>query len=333
MKLAQMELWRSLLQAGLNDDGSLWDWTALGTTWSTPQLAERPIQAQVIAKSHGIWAGASLVKALGSFSGILRAENLCAQGVAFQPGTPLVQIEGTAEELLALERPFLNLAAYVSGIATRTHAFQSLLKQAAQQANLQAPPRLTLTRKTLPQYRDVALIGVLAGGGHPHRVSLSGGVLIKENHIAAAGSLERAVQGVRAVAPHGLKVEVEVRNLEELNQALHARVDGVLLDNFTPEQVASALRHISDSCKNTETYRSGACGTGASGNDAGKRAQTPAPDLTPPALRPFVEVSGGLNEATIAAYVQPGVDVLSVGSLTHHVQSVDLSLLVEPCRK
>jgi nicotinate-nucleotide pyrophosphorylase (carboxylating) len=297
MKLAQIELWRSLLRTGLTEDGSLWDWTARGTTWSSPDLARKTIQAQVIAKSSGIWAAASLTEALQTFTGIEKAKSICAQSAPFSPGTCLVELAGSAEELLALERPFLNLAAYVSGIATRTHRFQGLIQEAARSAGLSSPPRLTLTRKTLPHYRDVAILGVLAGGGHPHRVSLSGGVLIKENHIAATGSIARAVAGVRLVAPHGLKVEVEVRDLEELQQALQAKVEGVLLDNFTPQQVAAAVALIA--------------------------SQQPEPHL-----RPFVEVSGGLEESTLERYVQPGVDVLSVGALTHSVTGVDLSLLV-----
>ena len=152
---------------------------------------------------------------------------------------------------------------------------------------------MTMTRKTLPGYRDLSILGLQVGGGYAHRVSLSGGVLIKENHIVIAGSIQKAVDGARSIAPHGLKIEVEVRSVKELQQALKARVDCVLLDNFQPSQVQTALEIMSK-----HEY----C--------------------------PLIEVSGGLTEANIVEYAIEGVDVLSVGSLTHSVKSLDLSLLI-----
>jgi nicotinate-nucleotide pyrophosphorylase (carboxylating) len=158
------------------------------------------------------------------------------------------------------------------------------------------PPRVTSTRKTLPGYRDIAIASVLAGGGHSHRVSLSSGVLIKENHIAAAGGIAGAIAGAREIAPHGLRVEVEVRDEDELQQALAAHADGVLLDNFKPEQIRKALTII----------------------DQAKLSQ-----------HVLVEVSGGIHEGNICEYSIEGVDVISVGSLTHSVKATDLSLLLE----
>jgi nicotinate-nucleotide pyrophosphorylase (carboxylating) len=121
-------------------------------------------------------------------------------------------------------------------------------------------------------------------------VSLAGGVLIKENHIAAAGGISRAIKGAKQVAPHGLKIETEVRSLKELAEALDAGVDGVLLDNFSPIDVKRAVQKISG--------------------------------------RIFIEVSGGLDAKNIGDYAIPGVDVLSSGSLTHSVTATDLSLLI-----
>jgi nicotinate-nucleotide pyrophosphorylase (carboxylating) len=211
-------------------------------------------------------------------------------GEELKPGETVMTLRGPARVLLALERPMLNLASYVSGIATRTEGLVWLVKKACPKRT----PRVTSTRKTLPGYRDLATYGVLAGGGHAHRLSLSGGVLIKENHIAAAGGIARAIEGAREVAPHGLKIECEVRNLGELSRALTAGADGVLLDNFKVKEVKDALKLIAGRPK-----------------------------------APVIEVSGGLNEDNIASYAIPGVDVLSVGSLTHSVTAVDLSLLVE----
>jgi nicotinate-nucleotide pyrophosphorylase (carboxylating) len=183
----------------------------------------------------------------------------------------------------------LNLAAFVSGIATRT----ARLVEMAHSAGLKHPPRITSTRKTLPGYRDLSIYGVITGGGHPHRVSLSGGVLIKENHIASAGGIASAVGGVRSLAPHGLGIEVEVRDLRELQQALSCVVEGVLLDNFTPDLVTRALEMIESESK----------------------------------LPVTVECSGGIHEDNLKGYLQEGVHVISVGSLTHTVKSLDMSLL------
>jgi nicotinate-nucleotide pyrophosphorylase (carboxylating) len=118
-------------------------------------------------------------------------------------------------------------------------------------------------------------------------------VLIKENHIAAAGGVARAVEGVRAVAPHGLLIEIEVTNMRELEQAIAAEAGGVLLDNFSPDEIRKALDVIESSLH-----------------------------------RPLVEVSGGINEDNIGDYAIEGVNILSSGSMTHSVKAIDLSLLI-----
>lgn len=285
-----------MLIQGLEDDDWRWDWTTLGTMPSSTQR----LKAQVIAKSDGIWAGHLLVDALNQFAqeqeGLgesstphLRVRSRLKDGDRFKPGTVLTEWSGSGRLLLALERPFLNLASFVCGIATRTEQLVGLVQRACPRKT----PRVTSTRKILPGYRDLCIHGVLAGGGFSHRMSLSGGVLIKENHIAAAGGMRRAVEGVRRIAPHGLKIEIEVRTAQELREALKVEADIVMLDNFTPQQIKAALPVV----------------------DQARR-------------RPILEVSGGLNEKNISTFAMEGVDVLSVGSLTHSVKAVDLSLLV-----
>jgi nicotinate-nucleotide pyrophosphorylase (carboxylating) len=280
------DLWKDLLTTGLKEDGWPWDWTTLGTRKAPDQV----LHAHVIGKSDGVWAAQSLVTSLPSLFPSVRVEFCQTDGFRFQSGSELLKISGVAHELLALERPFLNLAAYVSGIATQTARYVDAVSSVCPKN----PPRVTLTRKTLPGYRDIAIQGVRVGGGYPHRVSLSGGVLIKENHIAAAGGIAPAISGVRAIAPHGLKIEVEVRSLDELKQAIQAEADGVLLDNFSPDEVKLALHEL----------------------------QGKAP-------RPWVEISGGIHESTIRSYAMDGVQVISVGALTHSSKSVDLSFLVD----
>jgi nicotinate-nucleotide pyrophosphorylase (carboxylating) len=292
----QLGLWKELLHAGLREDGWQWDWTTLGTLGAASKgrsRLEKPLKARVVAKSTGIWAASSLVPALNSVAAELGGPAAMARtrrqdGERFKPGDVLSEWNGPARLVLALERPFLNLASYVSGIATQTERLVSIVRKACPKR----PPRVTSTRKTLPGYRDLGNIGVQAGGGFSHRVSLAGGVLIKENHVAAAGGIARAIEGARAIAPHGLKVQCEVRSLRELAQALSARADAVLLDNFEPAQVRAAIA-LCD------------------------RA----------ALRPVIEVSGGLSEGNIASYSIAGVDLLSVGSLTHSVKAADFSML------
>lgn len=276
--------WKELLRQGLEEDGWQWDWTSRSV-----QNQCKTIRAKCIAKAEGIWSASGMVEAAKQISqeyGFeLEVSIQIKDGDAVQSGQELVQLQGSSRWILSLERPFLNLASYVCGISTRTN---SLVKK------LEASPiRLTPTRKTLPGYRNLAVYGVVAGGGVPHRLNLASGVLLKENHIQVMGGVEPAIKSARETSPHGLKIEVEVRSLEELNRALEARADVVMLDNFTPQQVKEALGVLKD-----------------------------FPAVT-------VEVSGGIDESTIQHYVQPGVHVISVGGLTHSVQALDLSLLFE----
>ena len=151
------------------------------------------------------------------------------------------------------------------------------------------------TRKTTPAYRALEKYAVRCGGCHNHRSSLGEHVLIKDNHIAAAGSLAKAVARARTGAPHLARIEVEAKTLSEVRQAVRAGADAILLDNMTPEQVARSVLFI--------------------------------------AGRAIVEVSGGVRFETLLDYALPGVDVISVGALTHSAPAVDLSLTVVEGRR
>ncbi|OFZ20278.1 MAG: nicotinate-nucleotide diphosphorylase (carboxylating) [Bdellovibrionales bacterium GWB1_55_8] len=287
-------IWKSLLLQGVKEDGWPWDWTSLGI-----QPKSASVKARIIAKSDGIWAAEGLVAALslvapelGTASRareLLTASSRVRTGTRFKKTQTVCEWKGIPELVLALERPFLNLAAYACGVATATRRIVELVRKACPERT----PRITATRKTLPGYRDIAIHSVIAGGGYSHRVNLAGGVLVKENHIASAGSVSKAVTAARRIAPHGLKIEVEVRSERELSEALRAQADVVMLDNFSPKEVRNAVALVERSSH-----------------------------------RPLIEVSGGLNENTIAAYAMPGVDILSLGGLTHSVRAADLSLLV-----
>jgi nicotinate-nucleotide pyrophosphorylase (carboxylating) len=286
----------------LEEDQWHWDWTTRGSL-ADAGARNRIRTARIVAKSSGVWAADGLDRAIVDLAALegfkLECRNALANGAPFMPGDILTRWQGPAHALLIFERVFLNLASWTSGIATRTRRSVDLLDQAWKA--LGSPPgvikpRLTATRKTLPGFRDLSVQAVMAGGGSSHRTSLAGGVLIKENHVAAAGGISAAVAGVRAVSPHGLLVEIEVRNHPELEEALAQKVECIMLDNFRPEEVRSALQFI-------------------------ERSGIPR--------KPVIEVSGGITDESIASYVVPGVDIISSGGLTHSVNSSDFSMLID----
>jgi nicotinate-nucleotide pyrophosphorylase (carboxylating) len=292
---------KTLILRGLEDDGYGLDWTTLGVEEARGEKRAKMVskRARIVAKADGIFFGEAAGKAAEKVSEEIgfpfAVRTLVRDGARVKSGTVVAEWKGAAEGILTVERPYLNVVSYLSGIATRTHRFVSLVETAWKTTrSAEEVPRVTSTRKILPYYRDSAIAAVMAGGGVAHRVGLSGGVLIKENHIAAAGGIRAAVRGARAVAPHLLKIEVEVRNLKELREALAEHADAIMLDNFAPKAVREAL----------ETVKS-------AGAD------------------PVIECSGGISEETIAEYAIPGVHILSVGGLTHSVKALDLSLLVD----
>lgn len=285
----RLSVWRPLLEQALKEDEALWDWTVRSTLTQAGQPA-RPLKAQIIAKGVGTWAAAGLCRVVSHDYGVKFVSKL-KDSERFKRGQVLVEIAGPADAVLGLERPFLNLAAYASGIATRTRVLVDAVEK--HQRTRASKIRIAATRKTLPHYRELALHSVLLGGGAAHRFNLAGGVLIKENHIAAAGGIAPAIERAKAHAPHVLKIEVEVRDLKEFDRALQAGADIIMLDNFSPESVRSAVARVS--------------------------GRIP---------RPLIEVSGGITVGNIEDYVIDGVDVISSGSITHSVEASDFSLLV-----
>jgi nicotinate-nucleotide pyrophosphorylase (carboxylating) len=281
-----------LLREGLREDGYALDWTSLGLP------SGKRIRAAIVAKADGVFYGMELARAAATVSESIglpfRAKIFVKDGARVKAGAKVLEWSGNGTGILALERPYLNLAGYLSGIATRTRDLSDRVgAEWKKRKHGGSPPRIIPTRKILPHYRDVAIGAVMAGGGYPHRVNLAGGILIKENHIAAAGGIRAAIRAAKKVAPHGLKIEIEVRNLSELKQALAERAEVILLDNFTAGAVRTATLAI-------------------------EKAD----------YRPRVECSGGISEATVANYAISGVDLISVGGLTHSVTALDLSLLV-----
>jgi nicotinate-nucleotide pyrophosphorylase (carboxylating) len=212
----------------------------------------------------------------------LRVRPLVSDGARVRNGEPVLRVTGPTASLLAAERTALNFLQRLSGIATVSAVYARAVAGTG--------VRVVDTRKTIPGWRALEKAAVRCGGCCNHRSSLGEHVLIKDNHIAAAGSIARAVAAARAAAPHLARVEVEAGSLAQVRAAVAAGAEVILLDNLTPKQVAAAVRLI--------------------------------------AGRARVEVSGGITLATIRQYALPGVDVISVGALTHSVPAADLSLEV-----
>jgi nicotinate-nucleotide pyrophosphorylase (carboxylating) len=196
-------------------------------------------------------------------------------GARVAPGEVLAVIHGAARTVLRAERVALNFLAHLSGVATLTSAF----------VEAAAPARVLCTRKTTPGLRALEREAVAAGGGTLHRASLSDAVLVKDNHVRVAGGVAEAVRRARA---GGVPVEVEVETLEQLDEALAAGADRILLDNPTPELVRLALERAGDAER--------------------------------------LEISGGVALDTVGAFVRAGARVVSVGRLTHSAPALDLSL-------
>ena len=207
-------------------------------------------------------------------------------GAETSPGTRIATYRGSAAALLAGERTALNFLQRLSGVATLARTFTA----AAQGTSL----RITDTRKTTPGFRLLEKYAVRLGGGRNHRFDLGSGVLIKDNHVAIAGSVTEAVRRAKGRVPHSLNIEVEVDTLAQLDEALDAGVAIVLLDNFSAADLEKALA----------------------------RVRTAQP-------RPLVEVSGGVTLARIPELARAGVDLVSVGALTHSAPAVDLTLDME----
>ncbi len=205
-------------------------------------------------------------------------------GSAAAPGDVVARIEGPAHGVLTAERVALNLLQRMCGVATRTREFVRALPPGS-------TTRITDTRKTTPGLRALERYAVRMGGGVNHRNDLGSAVLIKDNHVAVCGGVSAAIARARRVAPHTARVECEVQSLAELDEALDAGADVVMLDNFSDALVTEAMARV--------------------------RARP---------VRPLIEASGGIPVTRVAFLAAAGVDVLSIGSLTHGARAIDIGL-------
>ncbi len=246
---------------------------------------ESQVTADLVAREPIVAFGVEIAAAV--FARIepdAEIEIVAPDGARVDRGGLVMTVRGPARGVLAAERTALNFVQRLSGVATLARRYADAVASSGF-----GKAKVVDTRKTTPGFRVLEKAAVLAGGCANHRFDLGSGILIKDNHIAACGSVRAAVEAAKAKAPHPLRVEVEVTNLGELDEALAAAAEVVLLDNMSPAQVevAAARAH----------------GRGA-----------------------IVEVSGGITLATIADYARAGADLISVGALTHSAPAVDLGL-------
>jgi nicotinate-nucleotide pyrophosphorylase (carboxylating) len=244
------------------------------------------VETVVVAKEAGVAAGIEEVGILAESLG-LNVTAQVADGETIRNGQTVLKISGDAQTILSAERTMLNLLSRMSGIATTTRR----LVEKLQKAN--SPARIAATRKTALGLGYFDKKAVLIGGGDTHRLRLDDMILIKDNHIAIAGSVEKAVKKAKQAASFSKKIEAEVTSATDALKAAEAGADIVMLDNFSPKQITEAVEALK---------KAGFFG------------------------KALLEVSGGITEQNLLEYASSQVDIISMGALTHSVKALDISL-------
>ncbi|HNS42026.1 MAG TPA: carboxylating nicotinate-nucleotide diphosphorylase [Taishania sp.] len=277
---AQIEALNQIIDNALEEDLGDGDHSSLACV-----PADAIGKAKLIIKDKGILAGVELAKHIFSrYDDSLKMTCFINDGARVEPGQIAFEIEGKSQSILATERLVLNFMQRMSGIATQTHEIVKRIEG--------CDTKLLDTRKTTPGVRLLEKWAVKIGGGHNHRFALYDMVMLKDNHIDYAGGIQQAIERTNNYLKSNhkaLKIEIEVRNADELQQVLAVgQVDRIMLDNFTPEQIKAVLPTIPQQFE--------------------------------------VEASGGITLDNIRAYAETGVDFISVGALTHSFKSLDMSL-------
>lgn len=261
------------------------DWGRAGdiTTQATIPF-EAVATAVIAARQPGSLSGLDFVESACRLTDpALKVDRLAQDGDSLEPGRKVARISGPARSLLSAERVGLNYLGHLSGIATATARFVEQVSHTR--------AHIVCTRKTTPGLRAFEKYAVRCGGGSNHRFGLDDAVLIKDNHIAVAGGVAKAVRAAKAFAGHLVKIEVEVDTLEQLQEAMEARPDVVLLDNMTPDLLRDAVRIVDG--------------------------------------RALTEASGGITLDTVKTIAEAGVDLVSSGWITHSAPTLDLGLDIE----
>ncbi|GED15383.1 nicotinate-nucleotide pyrophosphorylase [Aneurinibacillus migulanus] len=277
MKMNEQLLNRQI-ETWLQEDIGFGDVTSLSTV---PENLEGI--GILYAKQSGVIAGLTVAERVFSFvDAELVFSPKVAEGAFVEKGAVIAQVEGRVQSVLGGERLALNLLQRLSGIATMTSKYVEKVRKVSEKV------RIVDTRKTTPGLRMLEKYAVTVGGGHNHRLGLFDAVMIKDNHIKAAGGIHEAVSHARAAIPHTMRVEVEVETLAQLEEAIAAKPDIIMLDNMDTKTMTEAVCRVDG--------------------------------------RMIVEASGGVSLDTVEEIAATGVDVISVGSLTHSVTALDISL-------
>lgn len=250
---------------------------------TTDNLIEKDLvsRGHIIAKDRGIIAGLDMAERVFKvLDNSVKFKRLVRDGDKVNRGDIIAEVEGNTRALLKGERTALDFLQRLSGIATKTGEFCEKVRE--------FPVKISDTRKTTPGLRLLEKYAVRIGGGHNHRFSLSDGVLIKDNHIKAAGSIKKAIEISRQKIPHTIKIEVETENLEQVREALECGADIIMLDNMSMDMMKEAVKIID------------------------KKA--------------LVEASGNVDLEKVYEIASIGADIISVGGLTHSAKALDMSL-------
>ena len=253
------------------------DITSMGTVDKNTQII-----AEIHAVEEMIFSGTQIIKSIFKF--ISNVDILVSDGDSLKPGDSICRIQGNAIQILSRERVLLNLIQRMSGIATNVRKYVKLAKK--------NDVLILDTRKTTPGLRRFEKYAVTCGGGLNHRYSLSDGILIKDNHIKAAGGVKSAIEKVKS-KNFNLPIEIEVDYLNQISEALDSGAEGILLDNMSPEKTVKAVKLIRSTIN-------------------GKNI--------------FIESSGGMNYQNFHHYLNTGINAISIGGLTHSVSSSDIRM-------
>jgi nicotinate-nucleotide pyrophosphorylase (carboxylating) len=268
-----------------------WLWAALREDLGSGDVTSEVLvppgsrgKAILKAKEPLVVAGMDVaIRVFTLLSGEVKCLDRVEEGLRVDAGAVLLELEGPVRALLGAERVALNILQHLSGVATVTRKFVDAVEGTG--------TKILDTRKTLPGMRGLEKYAVRVGGGVNHRSSLSEGILVKENHLAACGGIHEAMKAIREMAPHTLRVEIEASTLEEVEEAVSAGADAILLDNMSIDTIREAVKSVGGAA--------------------------------------WLEVSGGVRLETVREIAQTGVDAISVGRLTHSAPGVDISMLLE----
>ena len=270
----------TLIKLALEEDAAFGDVTSQSIF-----AADHRSKARILAREDMVVCGLEIAKQVFKHvDPALEVDLKATDGEQVSNGSTILLAEGPTISLLIAERTALNFLQRLSGIASISRRFADAAEATG------TGVRIVDTRKTTPGWRALEKYAVRCGGCYNHRGSLSEHVLIKENHITAAGSLSKAVKMARNHAPHTAKIEVETETLDDVKEALDAGAEVIMLDNMSPGQIQQAVSLINKAA--------------------------------------IVEISGGVRLSTMADYALPGVDVISVGALTHSAPAADFSMII-----